>query len=517
MADFFLKSGAGAVERANATAYVLGNKVVIARADTTANYLVVRKWVMECTTAGTTGAAVPAWPATVAAADTLADGTVTWTFRKPGFSSGTTVDWAFSAIYVDYLVTAIAAGDTIYQSNNDSESIAAAITLAFPGTLAAPNYFLCVNDTVTSGFTAATTGQIATTATSSIIVTGNVHWSGTIFKCASGAVNASLTLGAANAIQSYTSCDFYIVASGAACRLAFGTNGNSNYGVVNLKNCRASFAAAGQGVLETICHLIWDGGSIITGSTAQTTFILDNGLAGRLQSALISGFDFTNLGAATNLCGFANSPQDILFRNCKLPASWTGVLAGGTAALASKARMHNVDNADTNYRIWEEGYTGSVKSETVIVKTSGASDGTTALSWKMTSSANAKYPLLPLESGEIAFWNETTAAAKTLTVEIIHDSLTNLKDDEVWLDVQYLGTAGFPLSSFISDSKTDVLATAADQTASTAAWTTTGLTNPNKQKLSVTLTPQEKGYYLVKVKLAKASYTIYADPLVVVT
>lgn len=180
--------------------------------------------------------------------------------------------------------------------------------------------------------------------------------------------------------------------------------------------------------------------------------------------------------------------------------------------------MHNCDNADTNYRIWQEGYAGSVRSETTLVRTGGSGDGTTTLSWKMATSANAEYPLILLESGEIhSEWIDTVGAAKTVTVEILHDSTTNLKDDEIWLDVQYLGTAGFPLGSFANDAKADVFATAADQTTSTVAWTTTGLTNPNKQKLSVTFTPQEKGVAICRVMMAKASYTVYVDPLATVS
>ena len=38
------------------------------------------------------------------------------------------------------------------------------------------------------------------------------------------------------------------------------------------------------------------------------------------------------------------------------------------------------------------------------------------------------------------------------------------------------------------------------------------MTNPNKQKLVTTQTPQEKGYYRCRVAVAKASYTVYADP-----
>ena len=101
-------------------------------------------------------------------------------------------------------------------------------------------------------------------------------------------------------------------------------------------------------------------------------------------------------------------------------------------------------------------------------------------------------------------------------IEILHDSVTNLQDDEVWLEVEYLGTAGFPLSLFASDRMTDILSTPADQTTSSVAWTTTGLTNPNKQKLAVTFTPQEIGVVRCRVALAKPSYTVYVDPLLTV-
>lgn len=179
---------------------------------------------------------------------------------------------------------------------------------------------------------------------------------------------------------------------------------------------------------------------------------------------------------------------------------------------------YNCDSADTNYRLWVEDYCGSIKDETTLVKTGGASDGDTPLSWKMASSANAEYPLHILRSPEIFSERITSVGgSKTITVDILRDSATNLKDDEIWLEVQYLGTSGFPLSLFADDAKADVLATAADQAASSATWTTTGMTNPNKQKLEVTFTPQEKGVAIVTVCMAKASATVYVDPVAQVT
>jgi len=179
--------------------------------------------------------------------------------------------------------------------------------------------------------------------------------------------------------------------------------------------------------------------------------------------------------------------------------------------------MINCDSGDTNYRLWVEDYCGSIKDETTIVRTGGASDGTTPISWKMEASSVAQFPLNILRSPEITVWNETTGSAKTLTIEIVHDSVTALDDDEVFIEVQYLGTSGFPLVTDVDDAVANVLATPAAQTASTETWTTTGITNVNKQKLAVTVTPQEKGFFSVTVCLALASKIIYACPKVTVS
>lgn len=179
--------------------------------------------------------------------------------------------------------------------------------------------------------------------------------------------------------------------------------------------------------------------------------------------------------------------------------------------------MYNCDDGDTNYRLWIEEPFGNVKDETTLVRTGGASDGTTPLSWKMTTGAEAKWPINYLATDEIVIWNETTGSAITATVEILHDSATNLTDREIWLEASYLGDASYPLGTPISDRAADILASAADQADSSETWTTTGMTNPNTQKLSVTFTPQQKGYVSLTVHLAKASYTVYVCPKVAVT
>ena len=156
-----------------------------------------------------------------------------------------------------------------------------------------------------------------------------------------------------------------------------------------------------------------------------------------------------------------------------------------------------------------------MEQETVIVRTGGASDGDTPISFEMVSSANTKF-FHPLETPEMGRRQNSIGSAITVTVEVVTDGVT-LTDADAWLEVQYLGTSGFPQGSMVSDRAADVLATPANQTTSSETWTTTGLAAPVKQKLAVTFTPQEKGMILAKVMLARPSTTMYVDPVLTVS
>ena len=110
-------------------------------------------------------------------------------------------------------------------------------------------------------------------------------------------------------------------------------------------------------------------------------------------------------------------------------------------------------------------------------------------------------------------WNDAIGSSKTVTVYTVTDNVT-LTDAEAWVEVEYLGTSGFPLGNFSDDRVADlVFGTPANQTSDSSTWTTTGLATPVKQALAVSFTPQEKGWFRVRVMVAKASLTVYYDPL----
>lgn len=412
------------------------------------------------------------------------------------------------------------AGDRVWVSDNHAESTGSAQTITMPGTLASPMQLLCGDDAAEPPTALATTGSIATTGASLLAINGVGYVYGLTFDAGSGASAANLTVAGAdgNYIR-MKNCNLRLINTSATSQMVFGTNTGSAEAAVVLENVGVRFAAAGQTMSPRHCRFRWQGGSLLSGGTSPTNLLtpqIDQ------MDILIEGVDLSNASAGINIfTSNAQAAGKAVLRNCKLPASWSGDL-GTPTAFNTRFEMHNCDAGDTNYRLLIKDYAGTIQTETTIVRTGGASDGTTSTSLKMTMSANAEYPLIGLESPDMVKWNDTTGSAITVTVEIVHDSVgsgtsSRLTDAEIGLRVQYLGTSGFPLASFIEDFKSSVIASAADQTDSSETWTTTGLTTPLKQKLSVTFTPQEKGYIIANVVGFGASDVVYVDNKLVVT
>lgn len=504
MADFYLRSTSTVGERAASTAYTLGQRVVIARADTQASFAIMRRYIYEATTAGTTGTAVPAY--NTAVGGTVTDGTVVWTTRECS-------NWVDANRHMDYLASRLAAGDTMYMSHVHAETLTATGSAVFAGTLVNPNKVLCVNDAAFPPTTLAKTGKIITTLAAGYAVQNPVYVYGVVMEIGSGnnGLTFSINNGTATSTQVWEDCNLRIVSTSGSSGLNI--NGATNLLFKTILRNTTLHTGNEATIINVPGTLEWDGGVSLCQSTAAPKVF---GFPPKGGQGRHSGIDFSGMVAGTSLVNPSAGFGKHVFRNCRLPTGWTGsLILGVIAGPGIRAEMYNCDSADTNYRLWTEDYSGSVRSETAIVRTGGASDGTTPLAWKMTTAANVVYPTLSLDSPEIVRWNEVVGTALTATIEVITDNVT-LTDAECWLEVQYLSTAGFPLASFITDAKAGFLAAAAAQTASTVAWTTTGLTTPVKQKLSVTFTPQEKGFLHARIMLARPNTTVYVDPLLTV-
>jgi hypothetical protein len=422
--------------------------------------------------------------------------------------------WALAKATLAAALTAAGAGGTVYVSDNHAETQASAMALTSPGTAASPTVVLCVDDAAEPPTTRATTATVTTTGAFNITINGFSYCYGITFASGTGAGGQQLILGSGTPFYwRFDNCALTMPATGSGSLISVGQSNPSatDDHVVELVNSTIKFANSGQR-LAVYANLRWFGGSVDASGTSPAILILLTSVPG--CRADLNGVDLSFLGAGQNIVVGTNArPNFINLTNCKL-GSGVGMVSGAIPGPGGlELQVVNCDSADTAYRYHRQTWYGTITHETVIVRTGGASDGTTAISRKMVSTADTKW-WLPLVSDPIAAWNETVGSTVTVTVEVVTDNVT-LTDAECWLEVEYLGTSGVPMSLRSSDRLADpVFGTPANQTTSTETWTTTGLATPVKQKLSVTVTPQEKGLIRARVALAKPSTTVYVDPYI---
>lgn len=414
--------------------------------------------------------------------------------------------------------TSLSAGTRVIVSQAHSQTQASALTITSNGTASSPVVIACGNDAAEPPTAGAMTGKIATTGASDIQFAGSfLTVEGLVVEAGSGYVTVAIRQAAVgNQMQTFRNCDLVVGGTGLSSGIGIGTSANTFPSQVTWENCDIKLPGTDQEINIVSTRFEWCGGSALSGTGTPSIALFQCTSSGEGHDIRISGVDFSNFASTLQLFNVTGQSGRALIRNCRLPASWSGALVTSGMGFGCRVEMHNCDSADTNYRLWVEDYWGTIKTETTWVRTGGASDGTTAYSWRMTSNANTS-EYFPLWSPETAQWNATVGSAITVTVEILHDSATALKDDEVWLEVQYLGTSGAPLGSFVGDKRASLFATPANQASSSETWTTTGMSNPNTQKLSVTFTPQEVGYLHARVALGKASYTLIVDPMLTVS
>lgn len=223
------------------------------------------------------------------------------------------------------------------------------------------------------------------------------------------------------------------------------------------------------------------------------------------------GIDLSALGSGKTLVGAITVGSTVLFKDCKLGASVTVATVPAFPG-ATVTDLVRCDSGDTNYRTERYRYEGTQTTETTIVRTGGASDGTTLFAWKIVTTANSER-YLPFECLPISIWNETVGSAITLTVQGIWGGGAVPTNADIWMDVEYLGTSGFPLGSIVTSGPADQLAAGTNLPAGSGTWG--GSTT--KFALTMSITAQEKGPITVYVKAAAASQTFYIDPLITVT
>ena len=423
--------------------------------------------------------------------------------------TGTGASWANAFTTLTAAFTTEVAGDTLYVAHDHSEAPAGNLTLTSSGTVANPTKVICVNRAGSVPPVSAdrrTTAQIANTGNASITFAGVAHYDGIIFIAGNSTGTGSIILTAATAWLRFDNCSLRCGCTGSLSKITVGGGGT----LAEWNNTTVSFANAAQSI-SIQGMLKWrNTASALLGTIPTFVF---SPVTTRGGGAECIGVDLSAAGSGKTIANANATSDGAIFRflDCKLNASVTkSTVPSGPGA--SEVDFVRAGATGVNYTVFRHRMSGVLMEELAVMRTGGASDGTTPIAWKVDTTADCSYSL-PFECPPIARWNDTDGSPVTATVEGIWGGGAVPLDSEIWLEVSYLGDNSSPMGSFVNDGAANLLATPANQTSSSETWG--GSTT--KFKLNVTFTPQQPGWIYARVKCAKASSTFYIDPLVTLT
>lgn len=416
--------------------------------------------------------------------------------------------WALAKATLAGALSAAAAGDTIYVSQAHAETNAAAFDLPLVGTISNPVKIICANDGAQPPTATATTATVSSNSGQFYdFFSGVAYIYGIEFKS-----GARLDFATISTDAWFDTCKFTLT-DASAYSLNIGS-GDLYHGHFIFTNCTFKFAGSGQGFAIRLARAKFRGGSIDGGGTIPTNLFKSGGASWKGSAVDMSGMDLSAMGSNTLIADMGGDNFAILrMSGCKLGAS---AVISATQTADHNIDVINCDSGATNYRHERYQKAGSQVVETTIVRTGGASDGTTPISWKIVTSSAAAW-VHPFESMPMAIWNDTTAANRTVTVYGIWGGGAVPKNDDIWIEVTYPGSSATPLATInAANTKADILTTNADQGTDSSTWggSTTAF------KMSVTLSspqPAMKGPFYITVKAAAASSTFYIDPKPVLT
>jgi hypothetical protein len=457
-----------AAAKAIATAVTLG--AIIQRANG-ASY-----WI--CSTAGNTGASEPAWTNNTAGT-TQTDSTVIWTCL--GVVGNFTGGGAPHARLANACATNwFAVGNTLYVGDNHAESQATAITIT--PVLSASNVgrILCHNHSgsyppaagdLTTGATVSTTTNVNLTFNPG---TGAIYVYGLRFQAGVGAstTNSFLILTPGNAIYVFDNCVFQIantVASAVTIQL-----NTTTAGVVLWNNCQVSFGNVLNYIEVGTTAFTWQNtGQVLASGSAVPTNFIGQSANGRLANVLLEALDLSQLtGALINLT-ITYEMGNWLVKDCKLNAA---VTIPTPTVFGQAIQLIRSDSGGTAYKSARYTYEGTETTETSITRVNGATDPSgQAQSRKIASTANALW-LRPFQAEPYAIWNPTTGSNVTVTVYGTINAGALPNNDDIWLDVEYLGNASYPVGSIANTTKASTLAANAAVASDGSTWNTPGVT-----------------------------------------
>ena len=426
--------------------------------------------------------------------------------------SWATADTSINNLDAEY---AFASGEIVYFGHDHvcQATNSANLTIILPGA-APPTYFISATQgSSPPTYAASTTAQIDTTEGAyDIIIAGSVAMYGISMK--SG--DDFILNGNNDEPQHYEACRF---APAASQQIALGAKGFYRFVncVIDLtadgttpRSGAVIFSQMGQYLEVEFIGLTFVNAGYRTGAVFDQNSETANY---RVSGADFSGF--TN-GTTCEIVG-ATVNSRYTFSNCLTAATWVPY-SNPYPFAGMNIMFTNCGPANAPTYLYYADGIGSVLSTSAIYRTSGAQIDSTSCAWLVTTlsiCAEGSLFALPWIYDDVA-----STGSKTFDLYITNDT-ADFNDSQVWLEVEFLGTATEAIGTLASDHRTITTTAAAQTDDTTSTWNGTGPSFTYKQKLSVTATVNVAGMFRARVVTAVASIAssryFYIDPQVTAT
>lgn len=480
-------------------AYIVGDIIRPLTGVTAGTFYALRA---SAITTGISGASQPTWP--IPNNGTVVDGGVTWT----QVSGQSAFGWTAAAGTIDTMLRSttifLAIGDDIFIGSDHSETGQSVTGSGLPLSGAGEIRLLSVNRAGSVPPVAADllAGATRGMTTPSWVQRCPTYWFGVVFSQTGGWQVANTNQ------RGMTIEDCSINATGQGSTAIMTTSAAG--GRLRLINTPMIFGATGQSISigNPGGNFEWfDTPSALSGTLPTALFNSSIGM----WSATLRGVDLSALGSGKSLVQFAgaSSGTKLLFDSCSINPAVTRITGTPTAPTDI---VELINCADGSGGTLNERYTwaGSVVTERTIVLTGGAEDDLGLFSHKIvTGSTYISFNTVPMEGFTMETENTVIGSAQTATVEII--SSQTLTNRDVVLVLQYQGTSGSSLASFVSSAPANVLTAPSNLPSSSATWASSPAT-PQKQFIQVSFTAQVAGRIRGTLCVGKASTTVYYNP-----
>ena len=231
--------------------------------------------------------------------------------------------WAKAATTLVSAVAGAAAGDVIVMSKTYTETITSALTIDISTTNTNPYAVMCGTPAATSGLSDLTPGAVITVSTGAISLKGSAYYSGITF-IMSQAASLGMVLAPNNSgIMRFDNCSFQISGGGSGSVIDIGGYTAGGGSACTLNNCTFKYSHALQRISVMGGNVQINGGSILSGGTAPSTFLgIDSSNRGITNLRVFGGFDMSN-GATGIFLANTGSFRSV-FSDIILPTSWSG-------------------------------------------------------------------------------------------------------------------------------------------------------------------------------------------------